>query len=116
MFPDLAYEHTIHLLITKKGQQIIESEAIRWAQKITANSPDSVIVSKQGLDLAKDIGKGKYGIDEVTIGNYLSKMSEYWREGDNIREGVMAFFEKRKPEWTDPAVKPITVDRPSSKL
>lgn len=86
-----------------KGQSIIEAEAVRWAQRITSNSPDSLIVSKQGLDLARDIGKGQHGIDEVTKQNYLSKMSEAWREGRNIGEGVMAFFEKRKPEWSDPS-------------
>lgn len=90
----------------EKGQAIIEAEAIRWAQKIIKNSPDSVIVSKQGLDLARDIGKGNLGIDEVTGQNYMSEMSAVWRDGDNIREGVTAFFEKRKPEWTD-LVSPI---------
>lgn len=96
----------------EKGQAIIEAEAIRWAQKITSNSPDSVIVSKQGLDLARDINKGTLGIDEVTAQNYLSEMSTAWREGDNIREGVTAFFEKRKPEWTD-SIRPIPMKKPS---
>jgi enoyl-CoA hydratase/carnithine racemase len=90
----------------EKGQAVVEAEAIRWAATITANSPDSLIVSKQGLDMFKDLGReGSLGIDEITMRNFVSPASVEWREGDNLREGVMAFFEKRKPQWSDPTDK-----------
>lgn len=78
------------------GQACIEAEAQLWAAKIVANSPDSVIVSKQGLNLARDVGRGSLGIDAVTVASFESDMSLAMRDGDNIREGVTAFFEVRR--------------------
>lgn len=75
------------------GQAIIEAEALRWAAKIIENSPDSVIVSKQGLNLARDVGRGALGIDEVTVKSFESEMSNSLRDGENIREGITAFFQ-----------------------
>ncbi|KXX80928.1 putative enoyl-CoA hydratase, mitochondrial [Madurella mycetomatis] len=71
-------------------------DAVRLAEEIARNSPDAVIVSREGLRLGWEgmgpelgtevLGKGMYGrIDG----------------GENMREGVRSFVERREPVWTD---------------
>jgi enoyl-CoA hydratase/carnithine racemase len=80
----------------EKGEGDVVEVAVKLAEEIARNSPDAVIVSREGLrlgwegigpDVATDIlGRGMYGrIDG----------------GENIREGVKSFVEKRKPVWKD---------------
>ena len=72
----------------------VVNEAIAWAQEIAGNSPDSVIVSKQGINM----GWEGCGAQEATV----RTRDEWFKkiEGeDNMMEGIMAFVEKRKPEW-----------------
>jgi len=70
--------------------------AVRLAETIADNSPDSVIVSKEGLRL------GWEGIGPE-LGTELLEKGLYGRlvAGDNTREGVRSFVEKRKPVWQD---------------
>ncbi|MCJ1478216.1 hypothetical protein MMC13_006892 [Lambiella insularis] len=71
-------------------------EAIRWAEEIAGNSPDSVIVSREGIKM----GWEGCGVQEGTerLGReWYSKMEG----GENMVEGVMAFVEKRRPRWVD---------------
>jgi len=68
--------------------------AIRVAEMIAENSPDSIIVSREGIK----IGWEGVGAEEGTrkIGEELyPKMNM----GENMTEGVRAFVEKRKPKW-----------------
>lgn len=71
-------------------------ESIKWAQEIAGNSPDSIIVSREGIKL----GWEGMGAQEAT-----DKVRHEWfprlYEGENIKEGLMAFVEKRKPNWVD---------------
>ncbi|KAF8273837.1 enoyl-CoA hydratase/carnithine racemase [Lactarius quietus] len=62
--------------------------AVEWAFRITQNSPDAVQSTKRAL-----IEAAKHGIPESTRAY----------RGENIKEGLKAFREKRKPLWTDPA-------------
>jgi enoyl-CoA hydratase/carnithine racemase len=70
--------------------------ALRWADKILRQSPDSVIVSRAGLRAA-------FGADGADGG--MNKVEEgIWQElqaGENIREGLKAFVEKRDVKWVD---------------
>ncbi|KAF8253053.1 ClpP/crotonase [Wilcoxina mikolae CBS 423.85] len=70
--------------------------ALRWADKILRQSPDSVIVSRAGLRAA-------FGTDGVDAG--MKKVEEgIWQElqaGENIREGLKAFVEKRDVQWVN---------------
>jgi enoyl-CoA hydratase/carnithine racemase len=72
----------------------VVKEAIRFAEMIAENSPDSVIVSREGIKL----GWEGVGAEEGT-----RLLEENWypriNAGENMREGVRAFVEKRKPRW-----------------
>ena len=71
-------------------------EAIRWAEEIAGNSPDSVIVSREGVKMGWDGSGAQEGTD-----NLRSEWYSRIEGGENMREGVMAFVEKRKPNWVD---------------
>ncbi|KAL9106764.1 MAG: hypothetical protein Q9227_008263 [Pyrenula ochraceoflavens] len=59
-------------------------------------SPDSVIVSREGV---------KMGWEGVGVQEATRMVAEGWGkklyEGENIREGLRAFVEKRRPAWRD---------------
>ena len=74
----------------------VVGEAVRWAEGIVSqSSPDSVLVSRAGIN----IGWDGSGVKEGT-----EKTARLWAEmegGENVREGVRAFVEKRKARWID---------------
>lgn len=73
--------------------------AIEWAVRITQNSPDAVQSTKRAL-----IEAAKHGdVEQATLANIRSPESIRAYQGENIKEGLKAFQEKRKPIWTDPA-------------
>ncbi|KAL2020435.1 hypothetical protein VTK56DRAFT_8401 [Thermocarpiscus australiensis] len=71
-------------------------EAVRLAEEIAGNSPDAVIVSREGLRL------GLEGIGPE-MGTEVLERGMYGRidAGENMREGVRSFVERRKPVWKD---------------
>lgn len=75
------------------GQSAIEAEAIKWANKIVSKSPDAVLVTKEALNMARDAGKGADGIDYTSLKSFEGQRSKALYDGDNIREGLTAFFE-----------------------
>lgn len=79
--------------VVKPGDVV--KEAVSIAEEIASNSPDSVIVSREGLKLGWEVGP--------EMGTELVERGMYGRidAGDNMREGVMSFVEKRKPVWRD---------------
>ncbi|KAI9742850.1 MAG: hypothetical protein M1818_003579 [Claussenomyces sp. TS43310] len=68
--------------------------AIKLAEEVAENSPDSVIVSREGI---------KYGWEGVGADEGTSLLMENWYskmdQGQNMVEGIRAFVEKRKPKW-----------------
>ncbi|KAH7923785.1 ClpP/crotonase [Leucogyrophana mollusca] len=72
--------------------------ALDVARQMTANSPDSVQSSKQGLILAQ-----KHHFEDAVQTHALSLVSKRVYHGANIKEGLAAFSEKRKPKWRNPA-------------
>ena len=75
---------------------IVVERAVELATAIAENSPDSVIVSREGVLL------GWYGLDAEDGTESLIQGS--WKRmegGENMKEGVNAFVEKRKPRWVD---------------
>ncbi|KAL2109139.1 hypothetical protein VUR80DRAFT_2937 [Thermomyces stellatus] len=74
----------------------IADEAVKLATEIANNSPDSVITSREGLALGWEpmgpvqsteiVGKGLYGQMDG---------------GENMKEGLASFLEKRDPVWKD---------------
>ncbi|CAO1619487.1 unnamed protein product [Parajaminaea phylloscopi] len=82
------------------GQRKVLEEALRYAESIVANSPDAVQVTKRGLSRARQ------DIDDSTLANAGSTASRALYAGKNIKEGLLAFKEKRQPKWYDaPAIK-----------
>jgi len=73
--------------------------AIEWAKRIIVNSPDAVGSSKRGILLSKQFT----GIENSTIAHAWSIESKRVYEGENIKEGLRAFVEKRSPHWKNPA-------------
>ncbi|CAI4214373.1 unnamed protein product [Parascedosporium putredinis] len=74
----------------------VVAEAVKIAVELAANSPDSVITSREGLALGWEplgpitstevLGRGMYGRMDGAA---------------NMKEGLASFVEKREPKWTD---------------
>ena len=71
-------------------------ETLRWAEEIVRNSPDSVIVSREGI-LQRWEGDDLRGIDERVTKGWWSKMLGK----SNMMEGPRAWAEKRTPKWVN---------------
>lgn len=70
--------------------------AVQWADEIGKYSPDSVIVSKEGVELGWE-GIGVEEGSQRLVDGLWKKM-----EGEeNMMEGIRAFVEKRNPRWVD---------------
>lgn len=74
----------------------VVKRALDVAGTIAANSPDSVIVTREGV---------KMGWEGVGAEEGTRLLIETWEkrlyEGENMKEGVKAFVEKREPKWLD---------------
>jgi enoyl-CoA hydratase/carnithine racemase len=68
--------------------------AVKYAKMIAANSPDAVIVTRESIKMGWE---GVGAEDGTRISN------EVWGprllSGENLKEGVASFVEKRKPRW-----------------
>ncbi|KAH9948189.1 enoyl-CoA hydratase/carnithine racemase [Amylocystis lapponica] len=73
--------------------------ALEIAAQINANSPDSVQSTKRALLLGNRHGS----VEDAVIAHLRSKESVRAMKSENIKEGLKAFSEKRKPAWTTPA-------------
>lgn len=80
--------------VVEGGAEKVVAKAIEMAEAVADNSPDAVIVTREGIKL----GWEGVGAEE---GSRL--LNEGWgkklNEGENIKEGLRAFVEKRKPKW-----------------
>ncbi|KAF8515800.1 enoyl-CoA hydratase/carnithine racemase [Hysterangium stoloniferum] len=73
--------------------------AMEWARAIIDNSPDAVTATKRCLLIAQQLGN----YEQATIAGAYSPESRRAFSGENIKEGLRAFSEKRKPVWKNPA-------------
>ncbi|KAL5536093.1 hypothetical protein ACEPAF_4198 [Sanghuangporus sanghuang] len=81
-----------------KTQVLIE--ALSWAKTMVNDcSPDAVQSTKRGMILAWQHGD----VDSAMVKHAYSAESVRHYAGENIKEGLRAFGEKRKPKWTNPA-------------
>jgi len=69
-------------------------DAVKMAALIASMSPDSVIVSRLGIRQAWETA----GVDEATQVT-LQAFGNKLMSGANVREGLIAFREKREPKW-----------------
>ena len=74
----------------------VVKRAIEVAKIIAGNSPDSVVVSREGVLLGWEQLSAEEGTDRLVQGGWKTMEG-----GENMKEGVRAFVEKRKPKWTD---------------
>jgi len=72
----------------------VVTAAVELAQMVAENSPDSVIVSREGIKLGWE-GVGAEDASRILQETWYPRLTE----GYNIKEGVRAFVEKRKPNW-----------------
>jgi enoyl-CoA hydratase/carnithine racemase len=76
------------------GREEVVEESIGIAETIAGNSPDSVIVSREGIKMGWE-GVGAEEGTRLLAENWYSRMDK----GENMKEGVRSFVEKRKPVW-----------------
>lgn len=74
----------------------VVEEAVSWAKEVAGNSPDSVIVSREGLRLGWEALGVETATEVVERGMYGRMDGE-----ENMVEGVVSFVEKREPRWKD---------------
>lgn len=67
--------------------------AVEYAKNIAGNSPDAVVVTREGLML----GWEGMGVGEAS--RVFGESSAKLYNGPNLVEGLRAFTEKRKPQW-----------------
>ena len=78
--------------------RVVESDvvdaAVEYAKMIAENSPDAVIVSREGIKMGWE-GMGAEDATRLANEVWYSRL----QAGENIEEGVRAFVEKRRPKW-----------------
>ena len=74
----------------------VVDEALKWAVEVTQNSPDSVIVTRAGLLGGWDAVDPVKSTNDIDDGIY--KLLD---GGENQKEGVNSFVERRRPIWKD---------------
>jgi enoyl-CoA hydratase/carnithine racemase len=75
------------------GEELVK-EAVKMASLIAGMSPDSVIVSRSGIRQAMEVAS----VERAT--QLTAEMfGERLMNGDNVKEGLRAFQEKRTPKW-----------------
>ncbi|KAF8308956.1 ClpP/crotonase [Clavulina sp. PMI_390] len=72
--------------------------AIEWAKRVTALSPDSIRATKRAMNEANAIGS----LEDAWRSALIAPESYNVYLGDNIKEGLRAFSERRKPQWSNP--------------
>lgn len=83
-------------LVNTVTDERVVKKAIELAQEIASNSPDSVIVSKAGVEEAWKDGGVEEGTERLLRDGGLYRGLQ---AGENIKEGVGAFVQKRRPNW-----------------
>ncbi|KAF8079327.1 enoyl-CoA hydratase/carnithine racemase [Lyophyllum atratum] len=74
------------------------SAALGVAKTIISNSPDSVQSTKEGLLISQ-----RLNFHDTLLSHVASPVSTRVYKGENIKEGLKAFAEKRSAAWKNPA-------------
>ncbi|KAL2204620.1 ClpP/crotonase [Sarocladium strictum] len=84
----------VNKVVQSAEEGAVVQEAVKWASEVAGNSPDAVIVTREGLmggwdgeDPRGSTGKVDRGLYRVMDG------------GENMKEGVLSFVERRKAVW-----------------
>ncbi|KAF2156746.1 enoyl-CoA hydratase [Myriangium duriaei CBS 260.36] len=76
------------------GEAEMVAKAVEYAKMIVENSPDAVIISREVVKLGWEGVGAEHGA-RFLIDQWYPKLLR----GENIKQGVRAFVEKRKPVW-----------------
>ncbi|KDQ14691.1 hypothetical protein BOTBODRAFT_159123 [Botryobasidium botryosum FD-172 SS1] len=79
-------------------QSQLIATAVEYASRIVVASPDAVLSTKDGLLKAQDFGS----MEEIFRAHVAGEKSQNVYKGENIKEGLRAFAEKRSPRWANP--------------
>lgn len=74
-------------------EEVVQA-AIKTAQLICKNSPDAVVVGRLGIRLSWEAGSV-----EDTVTTLANEWYPRLVQGENFKEGIKAFAEKRSPVW-----------------
>lgn len=69
-------------------------EAVRFAAMIAENSPDAIIAARSGLRQSWETASVEQAADITLYGPWAQL-----QQGENMKEGLKAFTERRKPVW-----------------
>jgi enoyl-CoA hydratase/carnithine racemase len=83
------------LLHEVAGAEDLEGMALDWAAELAANAPLSVRGNKRVI---RELLAADHALTEQVESELISLRKACFRS-DDLREGVAAFAEKRKPEW-----------------
>jgi enoyl-CoA hydratase/carnithine racemase len=70
--------------------------AVKVADEMCANSPDSLIVGRKGIRLSWESGNAEEAVSILADEWYPRLVG-----GANFAEGIKAFSEKRRPQWVN---------------
>jgi enoyl-CoA hydratase/carnithine racemase len=70
--------------------------AVQLAQDMCQNSPDALIVGRQGIRMSWETGSVEDAVTSLADEPYSRLM-----KGPNFKEGIKAFAEKRTPQWAN---------------
>ncbi|KAM7197230.1 ClpP/crotonase-like domain containing protein [Rhypophila sp. PSN 637] len=82
--------------LVEGGREAVVKKAVELAKEICGNSPDAVIVTREGILLGME-GLGLETATEVCERGLYAGIAS----GENMREGVKSFVERRKAVWVD---------------
>ncbi|GAA6036628.1 hypothetical protein JCM8097_001259 [Rhodosporidiobolus ruineniae] len=87
-----------HLFTEVVPAEAVLPTALKWAERITKASPEAVQLTKEQINLHK----AGLGVNEVVMKSVEMELSRRLYRGENIKEGLRSFVEKRDPGWKDP--------------
>ncbi|KAI1497473.1 enoyl-hydratase [Biscogniauxia marginata] len=87
----------VNEVVDEPGEEdAVVKAALRWAEQIAGNSPDAVIVSREGVKMGWE-GVGPVQATELLKEGWYGRMEKE----ENMVKGVRSFVERRKPVWKD---------------
>jgi enoyl-CoA hydratase/carnithine racemase len=78
------------------GEGKVVDDAVRLAEAVAANSPDAVLVSREGMRLGMEAMGPELATEVVEKGLY-GRIDG----GENMKEGIRSFVERRKAKFVD---------------
>ncbi|KAI5777794.1 ClpP/crotonase-like domain-containing protein [Geopyxis carbonaria] len=83
-------------LVARVTDGDVVAAAVEMAERVAAMSPDSVIATREGLRSVLDGVSVDEAVKRVETGVFREL-----QKGENIKEGLRAFSEKRETKWVD---------------